>query len=203
MNERRLRFSVFMIASALHVFIIFFVAFDVKTDLGKYIQGDRENARIMKLTDLSEIPPTPPAVVIPETDIPQVEEIAEMMIETDIPPVQNVVAAGTVVAGQENIYLPMHLLSIMPEFDEDEIIANMVYPPIALRSGIEGRVILDLFIDRTGVVQRAIILREDPEGRGFGESAVKVFMGRKVSPAYANGEAVACRYRYPVRFQLK
>jgi protein TonB len=141
---------------------------------------------------------------MPETsDIPQVEAIAEIMIETDIPPVQNVVAAGTVVASQDDVYLPMHLLSVMPEFNEDDIIADIVYPPIALRSGIEGRVILELFVDRTGVVLRAIILREEPEGRGFGEAAIKAFLGRKGEPALANGESVSCRYRYPLYFRLK
>jgi protein TonB len=208
MNEKRLRFSVFLIAAALHVFIIFFIAFDIKNDFEKYIQVDRENARIMKLTDLSEIQPAPPDPVTVSSDIPQVEEIAEMMIETDIPPVQNVVPAGTVITAttvtvQENVYLPAHLLSVMPEFDESDIKSDMVYPPIALRSGIEGRVILELFVERTGVVIRAIVLREEPGGRGFGEAAVKAFIGRKGAPAMANGEAVSCRIRYPFSFVLR
>ena len=200
MNERRLRFSVFLIAAGLHVFVIFFIAFDMKNDLEKYIRPDSENARIMKLTDLAEIPPAPPAP--PSPDIPQVEEIAEIMIETDIPPVQTIVAAGTVTA-QDNNYLPMHLLSVIPEFDESDIMADMVYPPIALRSGIEGRVILELIVDRTCVVLRAIVLREEPQGRGFGDAAVKVFMGRRGRPAMANGEAVSCRYRRAVLFTIK
>jgi protein TonB len=112
------------------------------------------------------------------------------------------VAAGTVTA-QENVYLPMHLISVRPVFIEDDIMADLIYPPIALRSGIEGRVILDLSIDRTGVVRKVVILLEEPEGRGFGEAAVKVFMGRRGEPAMANGEAVACHFRYPLKFQLK
>jgi protein TonB len=203
MNEKRLRFSVFIIAAALHFFLIFFIAFDVKTDLEKYMHPDSENARIMKLTDLSEIPPAPPAPPVPLSDIPQVEEIAEVMIETDIPPVQNIVAAGTVVAVQENIYLPMHLLSTRPLLDEEAIISDVVYPPIALRSGIEGRVFLELLIDKNGTVQQVFILREDPQGRGFGEAAVKAFLGRKGAPATANGDTVACRIRYPFSFVLR
>jgi protein TonB len=150
----------------------------------------------MKLTDLAELPP--PA----DPEIPQVEEIAEVMIETDIPPVQNVVAAGTLNVTFEN-YLQAHQVSASPKFDEDSLVASLVYPPIALRSGIEGRVILELFVDRAGVVQKITILREEPEGRGFGEAAVRVFTGRKGTPAYANGEAVSCRYRYPVVFRIK
>jgi protein TonB len=188
MNEKRLKLIIFIATAALHLAVIFFLVFDT----GEYIQITSENAKIMKLTDLAELPPDP--------EIPQVEEIAEVMIETDIPPVQNVVAAGTL--SFEN-YLQAHQVSVRPGFDEDAFTSSLVYPPIALRSGIEGRVFLELFVDRTGFVQKVTILREEPEGRGFGEAAVKAFTGRKGTPAYANGEAVSCRYRYPVVFKIK
>jgi len=190
MNEKKLRLTVFIIAAALHLLVIFFLAF--KTE--RFAQEEVENARVMKLTDIDEAPPPP------DPEIPQVEEIAEVMIETDTPPVQNVVAAGTLISED---YLPMHKLSSPPQFDAAAIASELVYPPIALRSGIEGRVILELFIDRTGTVQRITIMREEPEGRGFGEAAVKAFTGRKCSPATANGEAVSARFRYPVTFKIK
>jgi protein TonB len=191
MNEKLLRLIIFIITGALHLIVIFFLVFDT----GTLIQGTSENAKIMKLTDIAELPP-------PEPEIPQVEEIAEVMIETDIPPIQNVVAAGTLNLSFEN-YLQMHQVSVPPVFDEYAFTAALVYPPIALRSGIEGRVFLELFVDRTGMVQKVTILRENPEGRGFGEAAVRAFAGRKGTPAYANGEAVSCRYRYPVVFTIK
>jgi protein TonB len=127
--------------------------------------------------------------------------------------VQTVVAAGTLThvdnvsvgdiieAGDD--YLPMHLVSEPAKFDEREIAAALVYPPIALRSGIEGRVILDLFIDRNGVVQQVRILQENPPDRGFGEAAIKAFLGRKGTPAMANGSAVSMRYRYPLTFRIR
>jgi len=195
MNEKILRLTVFIVAAALHLIVLFFLAFNMQRSL----QIEDENARIMKLTDIDELPPPPP----PEPEIPQVEEIAEEMIETDIPPIQEVVGAGTIIARDDDEYLSMHQLSTTPQFNTDEIIASLVYPPIALRSGIEGRVYLELFVDRTGVVQRVIILREEPEGRGFGESAVRAFTGRKGTPATANGEPVSARYRYPVTFRLR
>ena len=198
MNEKRLRFAVLVIACALHLAVIFFFVFDVET----FRQEEAENARIMKLTDLDELPPPPPEI---EPEIPVVEEIAEIMIETDIPVVQHVVAAGTLhvqVQVEEN-YMPMHLLSTPPKFDESAITAELVYPPIALRSGLEGRVILELFVDRTGTVQRVTILREDPQDRGFGEAAVRAFTGRKGVPATSNGEAVSARFRYPLIFRIR
>jgi protein TonB len=161
----------------------------------------------MKLTDLAEIPPPPPPHPEKE-EVPQVEAIAETMIETDIPPVQTIVAAGTIitpsiVAEPADDYLPMLLVSEPVKFDEREIAAALIYPPIALRSGIEGRVILELFVDRNGVVQQVRILQETPPDRGFGEAAVRAFSGRKGTPAIANGKTVSMRYRYPVTFRIK
>jgi len=193
MNEKRRKFLIFAVTAAVHLILIFFVAFEAKV----FRQEPSEHARIMKMTDLTELPPPSP-----DPEIPQVEEIAEVMIETDTAPLQNVVGAGTLSLNFDN-YLAMHMVSVRPGFDESAITSDLIYPPIALRSGIEGRVILELFVDRTGVVQRITVLREEPEGRGFGEAAIKAFTGKKGSPAYANGEAVSCRYRYPVTFRIK
>jgi protein TonB len=95
------------------------------------------------------------------------------------------------------------MVSESPKFDEREIASGLIYPPIALRSNIEGRVILELFVDRNGVVQRITILLEDPKARGFVEAAIRAFTGKAGVPAKANGEAVSARYRYPVSFRIK
>jgi protein TonB len=93
-------------------------------------------------------------------------------------------------------------ISKLPVFSEGAIKKVLTYPTIAQRSGIEGSVILELFIDREGVVQRVFILKETPPDRGFGEAAAKAFQGQRCIPAEANGIPVAVRYRYPVRFAL-
>jgi len=184
MNEKKTRIIIFIVTAAIHLLVIFCLVFNVVV-----IQQEvPENARVMKLTDIAELPP----------ELPTVEEIAEEMIETDTAPLQNVVAAGSL---SFDDYLPAHMVSVSPVFDEKAI--SFVYPPIAQRSGIGGKVLLELYVDRTGVVKNVKILREDPEGRGFGEAAVKAFTGRKGTPAYANGEAVSCHFRYPVTFTIK
>jgi len=188
-NEKIIRTSIFIFAAVIHLLVLFFLVF--KTN--RLIQEAPENARIMKLTDFQEAPP-------PEPDKPQVEAIAEKMIETDTAPDQHVLGAGVFLT--EN-YLSMHQVSVPPKFDANSIMKDLVYPPIALRSGIEGRVILELFVDRTGTVQNIVIIKEDPPERGFGEAAAKAFSGRKGVPAYANSEVVSCRYRYPIVFKLK
>ena len=188
--------------AAIHVFLLFFLAFKVST----VVQEAPENARVMKLTDLDEAPPPPPPPQ--EEELPQVEAIAETMIETDEPPVQVIVAPGSITTPAVIVetwedYLPIHRVSDPPKFDEREIMAGLVYPPIAQRSGIEGRVILELFVDRDGLVQQIRILLEEPPDRGFGEAAVKAFSGKRGTPARANGEPVLARYRYPLRFTIR
>ena len=194
--QRRFRLLLFLAVAIIHVLLLFLIAFNVKTAS----QEAEENARVMKLTDLAEAPPPP------EEELPLVEAIAETMIETETVPLQTIVAAGNLKANDASSwddYLPIHKVSEPPRFNEKDITAALMYPPIALRSAIEGRVILELFVDRNGIVQRITILREDPKDRGFGEAAVKAFTGRRGSPAYANGEAVSARYRYPVSFKIK
>jgi len=170
----------------------------------------------MRLADLSEAPPLPPAPPPADPDLPPSEAlsaqpIAEAMIEAEAPPEEHAGApgaeaepeAGGAAAHSWDDFLPMHRVAQPPRFDEGAIAAALVFPPIALRSGIEGRVILELFVDRNGVVQLARVLREDPEGRGFGEAAQRAFLGRQGSPAIADGAPVSSRFRYPVSFRIR
>jgi protein TonB len=195
-NERALRLALFIGVAALHGILIFFLAFNINA----VSQGAPEMARVMKVTDITEeIPPPPPE---DEPPVPEVEAIAENMIETDVVPEQNIVSAGSITRTSDD-YLPVHLVSERPYFDVKEITSATIYPPIAQRSGIEGRVMLELFVDRNGLVQRITVLQENPPGRGFAEAAVKAFQGRRGLPARANGEAVSCHFRWPVNFILK
>ncbi|MDR2953420.1 MAG: hypothetical protein LBU82_09295, partial [Treponema sp.] len=88
MNEKIIRPAVFILTAVIHLLVILFLAFN----MDKRAQEELENARIMKLADLDELPPPPPP---PEEEIPQVEEIAETMVETETPPEQIIVPAGT------------------------------------------------------------------------------------------------------------
>jgi protein TonB len=199
-HERILRLILVSVVAAIHLILIFFFFFTMST----ISQEEFENARVMKVSDLAEAPPPPPPPE--EEDIPQVESVVENLIETDVAPVQTIVAHGTLTSSATlswDDYLPMGKISEPPKFDEREIMSTLVYPPIALRSAIEGRVILELFVDKNGVVQRITILREDPADRGFGEAALKAFTGKRGAPAKANGEPVSARYRYPVSFRIK
>ncbi|MDR2743216.1 MAG: energy transducer TonB [Treponema sp.] len=207
------RFALFAAVTAFHLLLILF--FTITMDA--VIAAKEPPVSVMKLTDFEEEapPPPPPPPPEPPPPVPEnaVESIAETMIETEeVPEDQVLVDPGTLIVSQappvraaenEEEYLPMHRISVPPVFSERDLLADLVYPPIALRSGIEGTVYLELFIDRRGEVRQVTVLRENPPGRGFGDAAVNAFRGRKGKPAEANGVPVGVRYRYPVRFTIK
>ena len=76
-----------------------------------------------------------------------------------------------------------------------------MYPPLAQRQKIEGVVFLELYIDRYGEIRNIVVLK-DP-GYGLAEAALHALDGLTVTPAEANGEPVAVRFRYPIRFRIK
>jgi len=57
-------------------------------------------------------------------------------------------------------------------------------------------------VDSEGQVRQVLIVQEEPLNMGFGEAAVRAFLGLKGEPGRLNGEAVSARFRYPVSFRL-
>jgi protein TonB len=178
------------------------VAFNIET----VIAIPEPVAGVMKLVDVEErIPPPPERPAEPVTNT--IETIAETMIETDEappPPVLYTTEAAPVTAPVEQIvYLPQYMVTTLAVLPENEILRAIVYPRIALSSGIEGTVYLELFIDSSGNIRDITILRENPPGRGFGEAAVNALKGIRAKPAEANGTTVAARLRYNYTFKIK
>jgi protein TonB len=216
-KDRLRRGGVFLFTAALHVLLLFFIVFTVGVTAGTI----ELPAAVMKLADISEEappPPEPPAprperLQAPAVELPTSDPVAETVIEEEAPVEDasdasaeessaTAAAPSPGPARYTEEYLPQNMVSVVPSLDEKEIRSRLIYPPIALRAGIEGLVYLELYIDREGLVRRIRVLKETPPGRGFGEAAVKAFEGLRGKPAMANGEAVSVRYRYPVRFRL-
>jgi protein TonB len=98
-------------------------------------------------------------------------------------------------------YFPQTKVTKVPEFPAEQILANIVYPALAAKQGLEATVVLELRISRKGIIQRITVLK-DP-GFGFADAAVKALDGVVVAPAEIEGEAVPVAYRYAIRFKLK
>ena len=199
----RIRLIIFASVTVLHIIIIMTAAFHMEIA----VREAEPVAGVMRLVDVQEeIKPPPPPEKPPELPREIQPSVAETMIETtEIPPPVSPSVPGRV---QESSgpaaeqYLSQSKITVLPVLPEAEIARATVYPPIAQRSGIEGVVQLELFIDRQGNVQKVSILREDPPEKGFGAAAVNAFRGIRGKPAEANGTAVAVRFRYKFTFKL-
>jgi protein TonB len=155
-----------------------------------------EHDTTMDLADVTPAPPEPPPQAPPPPPPPS-EDAAPS--NEPAPPVAEKPQAAPAVS--EPDYLPQFKIEQAPVFPDQQVLSQMVYPPLAAKQGVEGTVILELSIDAQGVIRHIAVLK-DP-GFGFAEAAVKALAGIRVKPAQAGGQSVAVRYRYPIRFTLK
>lgn len=200
--------AAFLIAAALiHAGAFAYLRFTV-TAAGAEAKTDYD---ILKLVDIEEyVAPAPveeprPPEDVEVTTVYNQPAASETVIETEKPVVETNDPAYAVVEAppqksEEPVYFPQHKISQVPDIPTKEILARIEYPPIALRQGIEGIVYLELFIDQAGKIRRVSVLK-DP-GYGFADAAIAAITGMTCKPAMANGEPVAVRFRYPVRFVL-
>lgn len=186
----------FAFVLVLHVVVIYVCNFQQK---GEEISTvDFREAEVFKLVDIQEyVKPLPPPPA-PKKDVVKVSnqpKASENIVET-----KEEVEAEESSPEEQIEYLPQHKISSVPIIPSREVLSRIVYPPMALKQGIEAIVYLELFIDSKGQI-RSIKVLKDP-GHGFAESAVAALNGITCIPANANGKACAVRYRYPVKFTL-
>ena len=77
-----------------------------------------------------------------------------------------------------------------------------VYPDMARQAGIEGNVIMQVFVDVNGDVIKARVARDSGCNAGFEEAAMAAAMLRKYSPALQNNQPVGVWIGYTVKFRL-
>ena len=189
----------YLIAVIAHVVIIVSISFTVPE------QENRKDNTIFKVVDISEFVPEEKPEEKKKEELPPPPPPKEEQIEVDPQEgiVEDVQITEKVVVEQEKPieFLPQHKISDPPGIPTDIIRSQIVYPTLANRQKVEGVVYLELYIDTKGNIRRIEVLK-DP-GYGLAEAALKAFEGITCTPAMANGQAVAVRFRYPIRFQLK
>lgn len=78
-----------------------------------------------------------------------------------------------------------------------------VYPEIARKAGLEGRVWLKLLIGKDGGVRDVLVIQESGANAGFEEAAIAAAWHSKWRPALQNKQLVTLWVTYEVRFRLK
>jgi protein TonB len=76
-----------------------------------------------------------------------------------------------------------------------------VYPPMALRMGMESDVTLRIEVDPQGNVMKVEILKSG--GPGFDEEALKAVKQSRFEPAQRDGQNVPAEFTYIYRFRLQ
>jgi len=78
---------------------------------------------------------------------------------------------------------------------------NTHYPEASKAAGIEGRIIVQAFVDIKGRVTETVILKEIPNS-GFGKAASAAIKRTRFKPARKRGKPVAAWIVIPVHFKL-
>ena len=133
----------FALVLGLHVAVICIFNFKQKSESVETV--DFREAEVFKLVDIQEyVKPAPKPVE--KKDVVKVSnqpKASETVIETE-DKVENEASAPQ----EEQIeYLPQHKISSIPVIPGREVLSRIVYPPMALKQGIEAVVYLELFID--------------------------------------------------------
>ncbi len=162
----------------------------------------------------SSVPPreTPHIEWAREPETPQektpLEKPEELRISTPpaqapVAPRQETMAATTVEQPQTTVtqYIDVESATVAPQFPLEQLRRRIVYPTTARRLGKEGAVLLELWISAEGTIDRIEVL-EDP-GYGMAQAAINAFKNLTGKPGSLDGNDVAVRMRYPIRFSLQ
>ena len=87
--------------------------------------------------------------------------------------------------------------------EKDPVIVKAVapaYPPLALKAGLEGKVVVKIWVDRQGKVRQVEVLRSDNDI--FNEAAVEAAKKLVFTPAYMSNGAVSVWVALPFTFKL-
>lgn len=155
------------------------------------------------LTRQEARPPAPPRPAIPieaPTD-EMVEDIALASSELDVaaevaPPPPPPQGADS----EEESYFVV--VEEMPQIvgGMEAIISNLVYPDIALRAGVKGRVFVLAYVDESGSVVKAQVTKGI--GAGCDEAAVDAVKKATFVPGKQRGRPVRVKVVVPIRFDL-
>lgn len=88
-----------------------------------------------------------------------------------------------------------------PIYDDAELMKNIEYPQIAVNSNIQGRVIVNVYINKEGKPVKANITQSDSQM--LNDAAVKAILKTTFAPAIQNQVPVGCWLTIPINFVLQ
>lgn len=191
--------------------VLLIVAFKFFPNLegeGALLEGPQELFTVedIQQTKHEDRPPPPPKPPIPieapaddvleDIEIGDTEIDFEATIEAPPPPKED-----KKIVEEEPVYFVA--VEEMPEpiGGIQAIQSKIVYPEIAKRAGVEGRVYVLAFVDESGAVTNAKIIKGI--GAGCDEAALDAVKKTKFKPGKQRGKAVKVQVSIPIVFKLQ
>lgn len=191
------------------VFLIAAFKFFPQFDKGSVkLEGPQElvNVEDIVKTKQESAPPPPPKPPIPieapSDDV--LEDIAIATTELDIneqvsappPPKQEVKEEE-----DEAVFFVAVEETPEPIGGIEAIQKKIIYPEIAKRAGVQGRVFIKAFVNEVGDVVKAEVIKGI--GAGCDEAAVQAVMQTKFKPGKQRGKSVKVQVSIPIVFKLQ
>lgn len=155
-------------------------------------------------TDLKQKPPLPPKPIIPLIEELEEEDLPDVIFEnSDLTIKDNPGDAKPVfIEEKDEILPPFTFVENMPEIIGGlaALQSKVVYPEIAVRAGVQGRVLLRVIIGKDGNPTDIKVLKS--LGAGCDESAIEALLSTKFLPGTQRGKAVRVSIVVPISFVL-
>lgn len=191
---------------SLSILIFAFKFFPHLQDKGLAIEGPQELFTVedIQQTKQENRPPPPPKPPIPieapSDDVLEDIEIedTEIDFEAEIeapppPPKEDIEEEPTYFVAVEEMPAPIGGIKSIQE--------KIVYPEIAKRAGVEGKVYILAFVNEQGEVTKAQVIKGI--GAGCDEAALNAVLKTRFTPGKQRGKPVKVQVSIPIVFKLK
>lgn len=190
---------------SLSILIFAFKFFPHLQDKGLALEGPQELFTVedIQQTKQENRPPPPPKPPIPieapsddvleDIEIEDTEIDFEAEIEAPPPPKEEIEEEPTYFVAVEEMPGPIGGIKAIQE--------KIVYPEIAKRAGVEGKVYVLAFVNEKGDVTKAQIIKGI--GAGCDEAALNAVLKTRFTPGKQRGKPVKVQVSIPIIFKLK
>ncbi len=148
-------------------------------------------------------PPPPPKPVIP-IESPTDEDLEDVIFIENELVLNEEVGKPKLFEEKDNtedfIFIPVAEVMPEPIGGISEIQKKIIYPEIAKRAGVQGRVYIKAFVDEKGNVIKTEIIKGI--GAGCDEAAITAVMKTKFKPGKQRGKPVRVQVSIPILFKL-
>jgi len=190
---------------SLAILIFAFKFFPHLEDKGMALEGPQELFTVedIQQTKQENRPPPPPKPPIPieapsddvleDIEIDDTEIDFEAEIEAPPPPKEDIEEEPTYFVAVEEMPGPIGGIKAIQE--------KIVYPEIAKRAGVEGKVYILAFVNEQGEVTKAQVIKGI--GAGCDEAALNAVLKTRFTPGKQRGKPVKVQVSIPIVFKLK